>query len=203
MKWLRFVTNPAPSKLLKGLAVIAALKLALLLVVMIGGLDFFKARDACSPMQMTVALAQEETAAPAQSQAQPQTPAAQGSVADQWEQVRKKQEALNRREQELRALEQEVNAKLEELHTLQAKLQDMLDEAKQVQDEKLKHLVDVYSNMKAKQAAQVLESLDEEIAVRILAGMRGRTAGEILSYVEAKKAARLSEKLTKMQLPFE
>ena len=36
--------------------------------------------------------------------------------------------------------------------------------------EKMQHLVDVYSNMKPKQAAQVLETLDESIAVRILYG---------------------------------
>ena len=65
------------------------------------------------------------------------------------------------------------------------------------------HLIDVYSNMKAKQAASVLETLDERIAVKILAGMRGRQAGEILTYVNPQKAARLSESLTKMQMPLQ
>jgi Uncharacterized conserved protein len=78
----------------------------------------------------------------------------------------------------------------------------MLKDAQQVQDEKLRHLVDVYSNMKAKQAGQVLETLDERTAVRILAGMRGRQAGEILNNITPEKAARLSEMLTRMQLPF-
>ncbi len=39
------------------------------------------------------------------------------------------------------------------------------------------------------------------IAVRILAGMRGRQAGDVLNNMEAKKAAGLTEMLTKMQLP--
>ena len=56
--------------------------------------------------------------------------------------------------------------------------------------------------MKAKQAGQVLETLDERTAVRILAGMRGRQAGEILNNITPEKAARLSEMLTRMQLPF-
>jgi hypothetical protein len=33
--------------------------------------------------------------------------------------------------------------------------------------------------------------------------MRGRTAGEILSYVQADKAAQLSEDLTRLQMPFD
>ena len=90
-----------------------------------------------------------------------------------------------------------------ELKQLEAKLEHMLENADEIKDKKLRHLVDVYSNMKAKQAAQVLESLDESIAVRILAGMRGRQAGEILTFVNPEKAALLSEALTKMQLPFQ
>jgi flagellar motility protein MotE (MotC chaperone) len=89
-------------------------------------------------------------------------------------------------------------AKLKEMET---NLKAMLDEAKSIKDQKLKHLIDVYSNMNAKQAARVLETLDNNIAVRILAGMRGRQAGDVLNNMEAKKAAGLTEMLTKMQLP--
>ena len=75
----------------------------------------------------------------------------------------------------------------------------MLDQAKELQKTKLKHLIDVYKNMKAKQAASVLETLDIDIAVKILAGMPGRQAGEILSYVKPVVAAKLTELLTVMQ----
>jgi flagellar motility protein MotE (MotC chaperone) len=44
--------------------------------------------------------------------------------------------------------------------------------------------------------------MDINLAVKVLSGMRGRQAGEILSFVEAKKAAQLSEKLTQLQIPF-
>lgn len=119
------------------------------------------------------------------------------------EALQRKQEELSRREQELRQLQQQVDTRLEELKTLESKLQAMIKEAQGMKDDKFRHLVDVYTNMKAKQAAAVLETLDERIAVKILAGMRGRQAGEILTFVDAKKAARLSEALTRMQLPLE
>ena len=125
------------------------------------------------------------------------------SVSKEMAQIREKKEKLAQKEKNLKSLEKEVNQKLERLKELQANLQKMLDEANVMKNKKIKHLVDVYSNMKPKQAAQVLETLNQDIAVKILAGMRGRTAGEILSYVQADKAAQLSEELTRLQVPFE
>lgn len=117
--------------------------------------------------------------------------------------LKAKQVELNRREQELTRLQATIDGKLAKLQALEKRLQTMLNNAKKTKDKKMEHLVDVYSNMKGKQAAQVLETLDEEISVKILAGMRGRKAGEILTFVRPDKAARLSEALTNMQLPFE
>jgi len=117
--------------------------------------------------------------------------------------LKNKQIELNRREQELNRLQATIDGKLKNLQALEKRLQSMLNKAQDVKDKKMKHLVDVYSNMKGKQAAQVLETLDEKISVTILAGMRGRKAGEILTFVRPDKAARLSEALTNMQLPFE
>jgi flagellar motility protein MotE (MotC chaperone) len=125
------------------------------------------------------------------------------SVSEEMARLREKRNRLEKKEKNLNKLEQEVNQKIQKLKKLQANIQQMLDEAKVVKDKKIKHLVDVYSNMKPKQAAQVLETLDQDIAVKILAGMRGRTAGEILSYVQADKAAQLSEDLTRLQMPFD
>jgi flagellar motility protein MotE (MotC chaperone) len=117
--------------------------------------------------------------------------------------LQRKQDDLNRQETSLRQLEQQIDTKLVQLQELEAKIQRMLEDAQELKDKKLRHLVDVYSNMKAKQAAAVIETLDQKIAVKILAGMRGRQAGEILTFVQPAKAAKLSEALTRMQIPFE
>ncbi|OBQ50296.1 hypothetical protein SP90_10195 [Halodesulfovibrio spirochaetisodalis] len=145
------------------------------------------------------------TTAHAEVKEEPKQPAPEPVVEDSMTRdlLKNKQVELSRREQELERLQSTIDAKLAQLQTLEKRLKVMLRNAKETQDKKMKHLVDVYSNMKAKQAAQVLQTLDEKISVKILAGMRGRKAGEILTYVRADKAARLSEELTKMQLPFE
>ena len=119
------------------------------------------------------------------------------------ESLERRQSELDNRQEELNAMEVRVNDKLEEMQALEGRIKMMLKDAQTLQDEKLRHLVDVYTNMKPKQAAQVLETLNEQTAVRILAAMRGRQAGEILTNVSPEKAAKLSEMLTKMQLPFE
>jgi hypothetical protein len=115
---------------------------------------------------------------------------------------RKRQE-LARREQEVLMLKQQMEARLQDLQTTEKKVQGMLKEAHGVQDQKLKHLISSYTNMKAKQAAQALESLDERLAVKILAGMNPKQAGEVLTYTNPKVVAKLTELLARMQLPGE
>jgi flagellar motility protein MotE (MotC chaperone) len=143
------------------------------------------------------ALAQQPAApakAPAAAATAPATP-------PDAQALLKRQEELDQRETALKSLEADLNTRVAKLKEMETNLKAMLDEAKSIKDQKLKHLIDVYSNMNAKQAARVLETLDNNIAVRILAGMRGRQAGDVLNNMEAKKAAGLTEMLTKMQLP--
>lgn len=115
----------------------------------------------------------------------------------------RKQQDLARREQEVLMLKQQMEARLQELQSTEKKVKGMLEEAHGVQDQKLKHLISSYTNMKAKQAAQALESLDERLAVKILAGMNPKQAGEVLTYTDPKVVAKLTELLARMQLPTE
>ncbi len=103
----------------------------------------------------------------------------------------------------MRTLEKDLDDRLGRLQELEVRIQAMLKEAEEIKSAKYRHLVDVLSNMKARQAASVLETLDEKVAVKVLTGMRGRQAGEILTYVAPAKAARLSEALARVQMPLE
>lgn len=139
----------------------------------------------------------------AASPAQPQNNAGAQNENITLDALNRKQEELARQEQDLKALEQELDARFIQMQALEMRLQTMLRDAEETKSDKYKHLVDVLSNMKSRQAAEVLETLDEKIAVRVLAGMRGRQAGEILTYASPSKAARLTESLARMQLPLE
>lgn len=111
-----------------------------------------------------------------------------------------KQAELNRREQELLALQQQMESRMQELNSLENRLQGMLQDANNTQESKFKQLVDMYANMKPRQAAQALTSMDEMIAVKILTGMKSKQSGEILSYMNPTHSARLSEVMSKMQM---
>ncbi|QLA17939.1 MotE family protein [Desulfolutivibrio sulfoxidireducens] len=200
----RLGAAPRLSKVLTALVFLAAIKLGVLLFLGIDALVPETVRQeghtvVASVMGVPKALAQtpkpdEPKPAPAEKQAGPP------GVLD-WQELAKRKEELDRRERAISDLESKLDQRVKELAALEATLKTMLDQAQQTKDEKLRHLIDVYTNMKPKQAAAVLETLDERIAVKILAGMKGRQAGEILTGVSAKKAATLSEQLTKMQLP--
>ncbi|MBU4526322.1 MAG: hypothetical protein KUA37_05465 [Desulfomicrobium sp.] len=141
----------------------------------------------------SLALAQEPVASPEEGQ---------GNATESQENIQDlnaREQALARKEAELRDLEAQVDEKLTRLRELEIRMQNLIDSAGSIQDEKMAHLIDVYSNMKPKQAAVVLQTLEEPIAVRILAGMSGRKAGEILSSVRADRAAELSAALTRLQ----
>lgn len=145
---------------------------------------------------------------PAQAMAAENAPAAAPATDQQSnslarESLARREQELARREQDLLNLQREIDDRLEQLQVLEQRITVMLKDAQEVKDEKFRKLVDMLSNMKAKQAASVLETLEEGIAVKVLAGMRGRQSGEILTFVNPGKAARLSEALTRMQLPLE
>lgn len=125
----------------------------------------------------------------------------EGMNANDWKALKAKEDELARKERSLKTLEQSLDQKLAKLADLEKKINKMMDDANVLKDDKIKHLVGVYSSMKPKSAAAVIETLDMRLAVKILAGMRGKTAGSILNSVEPKKAAKLSEALTRLQIP--
>ena len=156
-------------------------------------------RNAVTPPDAVAAEAEaKDKAKPAPKASKPSTM----PEAD-WKALKAKEDELARKERSLRTLEQNLDKKLADLNDLEKRLKKMLADADVLKDKKIKHLVGVYTAMKAKQAAQVIESLDTDLAVKILSGMRGRNAGAILGFVTPKKAAKLSEELTKLQTPLE
>ncbi len=112
----------------------------------------------------------------------------------------RKEQEIARREQELLMLKKQMEQRLEELQSAERKVQDMLKEAKGVEEGKVNALTNMYVNMKPRQAGAALENLDENIAAKILVSMKSKQAGEILSYMNPTKTAKLTELLSRMRL---
>ena len=62
-------------------------------------------------------------------------------------------------------------------------------------DERIRHLVKIYSSMKPKAAAELMNNLDTDAAVEVFLGMKGEIAGGILSYMDTAKAAVITQRL--------
>ncbi|MCB0420355.1 MAG: hypothetical protein KDD61_05135 [Bdellovibrionales bacterium] len=113
---------------------------------------------------------------------------------------------LDRREKELAELEEElhkqkleIDARIEKLEKIRNKISSVLQERVKVDQEKVKRLVEFYSNMKPKQAAEIVTTLNEDLAVEILGQMKKKSAADIMNLLEPAKARTLSEKFAGYQ----
>jgi flagellar motility protein MotE (MotC chaperone) len=109
--------------------------------------------------------------------------------------LKKREEELRVKEVRLEALEAKVRKDLE-------KIEKSISESKEqmgLQDEKTKEnvaaLIKVYSSMKPEEAANLVEAIDEDLALKIVSGMKSKIAGQVLSKLDVQVAKRISEKL--------
>lgn len=153
------------------------------------------------------APAAQEKAAAGDKKANPDHgPDAKPEVAEEfshYEKLKQRKEELDLREKELVELEEELQRQKVELDKRITQLEDMRNQIAQilkdrveVDQEKVAKLVDLYSNMKPKQAADVIGSINEELAVEVLAKMKKKSAAEIMNLLPPDKARVLSEKYT-------
>ena len=109
--------------------------------------------------------------------------------------LKKREEELRIKEVRLEALEAKVRKDLE-------KIEKSISESKEqmgLQDEKTKEnvaaLIKVYSSMKPEEAANLVEAIDEDLALKIVSGMKSKIAGQVLSKLDVQIAKNISEKL--------
>ncbi len=141
-------------------------------------------------------------ASPAASVQSGEAPAATRSTAevdhlkklnDRKRELDAREEELNRMESELAHQKVELEKRLKELEEMRAKISSILEDRVKVDGEKVDTLVQMYSNMKAPQAAKVFETMDEDLAVEILGRMKKKNAADIMNLLKPEKAQVLSE----------
>lgn len=120
-----------------------------------------------------------------------------------FDKLKERKEELDLREKELGQLEEELqrqkvelDKRIQQLEDMRSQIAQTLKDRVELDQEKVAKLVDLYSNMKPKQAAEVLGTINEELAVEVLAKMKKNSAAEIMNLLPADKAKILSEKYT-------
>lgn len=81
-----------------------------------------------------------------------------------------------------------------------AKQKALVEDQKSLADARINHLVKAYGAMRPESAATLVNSLEEDVAVKILSAMNGRTAGKIMAFVNPGKAAVITKKLSELKI---
>ena len=110
--------------------------------------------------------------------------------------IRKKEDQLKEKEDRLGKLEKEVEQKVKDLLALQKQMQVLQNEKQENQNTRVRSLAKIYSTMKPKEAAKLMENLDDKLVMGIISTMTPDEAAAILALMEVKKAAKISEALS-------
>ena len=131
-----------------------------------------------------------------------QVPAVNSETFRMIETIENKNRELKKREEELRIKEVRLEALEAKVRKDLEKIEKNISESKEqmgLQDEKTKEnvaaLIKVYSSMKPEEAANLVEAIDEDLALKIVSGMKSKVAGQVLSKLDVQVAKRISEKL--------
>ena len=134
------------------------------------------------------------------------------------QELARKEAMLATKEEALSSLESELNRQLAATEASRSEMEAMvkrneailtemkaLREQQKTEDElqkdaRIEHLVIAYKGMKPEQAGNLVNSLDDDVAVSILSAMPGRNAGLILGYVNPDKAARLTKAISEKRI---
>ena len=94
-----------------------------------------------------------------------------------------------------RCFEAKVSKNLEKIEKRISKSKQQLGIQEEKTKENVQALVKVYSSMKPGEAARLIEAIDEDLALKIVSGMKSKIAGQVLSQLDVKVAKRISETL--------
>ena len=107
----------------------------------------------------------------------------------------KEEKRIAKKKAELLAIQDDINTKIVTLTKIRGDIRAEKAKEKAAEEQRFKHLIKVYSAMKPQNAADLIEKLDIDLAIKLLSKMKGDDVGKILSFVKIDKAAKISEGL--------
>jgi len=110
--------------------------------------------------------------------------------------LKRKERNLQEQEQHLLEMQKEVEQKLQELIVVQKDIQNFRTEKAENKTAGVRSLAQIYGSMKPKEAAKLLENMDEKLVVSVVSTLKSNEAADIFAVMDSKKAAKISEALT-------
>ena len=116
--------------------------------------------------------------------------------------LERREQAIRVRERLVGLAEQEVEQRLEKMVALQAELNKLMESMSQKEEGELMQLAKIYEEMRAANAAVVLNKLDDKIVFDLFKRMKRKETAKIMESMEPRKARRVSQMLAeKSELP--
>ena len=102
---------------------------------------------------------------------------------------------LEMRENLLKAAEKRLEARVAELKDMESRVTSAVQQKEEGDAARLKNLVTMYENMKAKDAAKIFDRLDMRILVELSAQLNPRRMSDILGQMSPEVAERLTSEI--------
>lgn len=110
-------------------------------------------------------------------------------------------ESYDTQDELMAAAERRLDQRLTELRQLEASVNTLLGQLDEAQEQRLASLVDVYQRMRAKDAAEVFDGLDDETLIQVASRMRQANLAEVMGRMDATRARALTEMLADRARP--
>lgn len=125
--------------------------------------------------------------------------AAEQAILERLHERRSELDARNRelemRENLLKAAEKRVEARVAELKDLEARINTAVQHKEEADTARLKNLITMYENMKAKEAAKIFDRLDIRVLLEVATKINPRRMSDILAQMTPEAAERLTVEL--------
>ncbi len=102
---------------------------------------------------------------------------------------------IDKRAIQLKVAEEEIDKKLRQLKEYEQRLSKLINQYSDKEKENINALVKLYTSMKPQDAARIFNTMDIEITVAILKGMKPSASSAILSQINAEKAQAITAEL--------
>ncbi len=110
-------------------------------------------------------------------------------------------ESYDTQDELMAAAERRLDERLAELRQLEANVNDLLGRLDEAQEQRLASLVDVYQRMRAKDAAEVFNGLEDDVLVQVASRMRQANLAEVMGRMDAERARQLTTMLADRARP--
>jgi len=114
------------------------------------------------------------------------------------EEVEQKKEELQEQQERLEIVRREVEQQQKELEVQKERLEKLVESSGELSGKRIKQLARIYEAMKANEAANILETIDDDLVISILRAMSDdRQKAKIVAGLPENKARRISAKMGK------